>query len=141
MVGVTRIHTGEIWLAQLDPVVGHEQGGRRPVVVISSNGFHALPIDMVVVVLLTSHDRGLVTQPRISNPRSGPSRAVATGPPGSSPQSTTGGLYHRPEPPPPPPAPAPPFPRALRTWVPSTKTACNADLARSAAVNSPKSAR
>src|SRR5262249_43287658 len=75
MVGVTRIRTGEIWLAQLDPVVGHEQGGRRPVVVISSNGFHALPIDMVVVVPLTSHDRGLVTQPRISNPRSGLSRA------------------------------------------------------------------
>jgi mRNA interferase MazF len=71
MVGVTRIRTGEVWLAQLDPVVGHEQGGRRPVVVISANSFHALPIDMVVVVPLTGHDRGLVTQPGISSPHSG----------------------------------------------------------------------
>jgi mRNA interferase MazF len=68
---VTAIRTGEIWLAELDPTVGHEQGGRRPVVVVSSDGLHALPINMVVVVPLTSHDRGLVTQPRISGPRSG----------------------------------------------------------------------
>jgi mRNA interferase MazF len=71
MVGVTAARTGEIWLAQLDPTVGHEQGGRRPVVVVSSNDFHALPIDMIVVVPLTGHDRGLVTQPRIASERSG----------------------------------------------------------------------
>jgi mRNA interferase MazF len=73
MVGVT-FETGEIWLAQLDPTVGQEQGGRRPVVVVSSNELHALPINMVVVVPLTSHDRGLVTQPRISSERTGLSR-------------------------------------------------------------------
>ena len=71
MVGVTEIRTGDIWLAQLDPTVGHEQGGRRPVVVVSSNDFHALPINMVIVVPLTSHDRSLVTQPRISDVHSG----------------------------------------------------------------------
>lgn len=64
------IRTGEIWVAELDPTVGHEQGGRRPVVVVSSNGLHALPINMVIVVPLTSHDRGLVTQPRISGTNS-----------------------------------------------------------------------
>lgn len=68
---MTNVRTGEIWLAELDPTVGHEQGGRRPVVVVSSNGLHALPINMAVVVPLTSHDRGLVTQPRISGSRSG----------------------------------------------------------------------
>jgi mRNA interferase MazF len=71
MVGVTQIRTGEIWLAQLDPTVGHEHGGRRPVVVVSSNGLHALPINMIVVVPLTSHDRGLVTQPSVSAGASG----------------------------------------------------------------------
>jgi mRNA interferase MazF len=71
MVGMTTVRTGEIWLAELDPTVGHEQGGRRPVVVVSSNGLHALPINMIVVVPLTSHDRGLVTQPRISGAQSG----------------------------------------------------------------------
>jgi mRNA interferase MazF len=68
---VSNVRTGEIWLAELDPTIGHQQGGRRPVVVVSSNGLHALPINMVVVVPLTSHDRGLVTQPRISGSESG----------------------------------------------------------------------
>jgi mRNA interferase MazF len=72
---MTEIRTGEIWLAHLDPTIGHEQGGRRPVVVVSSNGLHALPINMLVVVPLTGHDRGLVTQPRISSEGSGLSRA------------------------------------------------------------------
>jgi mRNA interferase MazF len=72
---MTGIRTGEIWLAHLDPTVGQEQGGRRPVVVVSSNGLHSLPIDMVVVVPLTGQDRGLVTQPRISSEGSGLSRA------------------------------------------------------------------
>jgi mRNA interferase MazF len=74
MVGVTTIRTGEIWLAELDPTVGREQGGRRPVVVVSSDGFHSLPIDMIMVVPLTGHDRGLVTQPPIANDRAGLSR-------------------------------------------------------------------
>jgi mRNA interferase MazF len=74
MVGVTDLRTGEIWLAHLDPIVGHEQGGRRPVVVVSSDGLHSLPINMTIVVPLTGHDRGLVTQPRISSAGSGLSR-------------------------------------------------------------------
>jgi mRNA interferase MazF len=74
MVGVTVIRTGEVWLAVLDPTVGHEQGGRRPVVVVSSDSLHALPINMIIVVPLTGHDRGLVTQPRIDSERSGLSR-------------------------------------------------------------------
>jgi len=68
---MTPIRTGEVWLAELDPTVGREQGGRRPVVVVSSNGLHALPINMIVVVPLTSHDRGLVTQPQIHGAQSG----------------------------------------------------------------------
>lgn len=75
MVGVTGVRTGDIWLAELDPTVGHEQGGRRPVVVVSSGDLHSLPIDMVVVVPLTGHDRGLVTQPRIASEGSDLSRA------------------------------------------------------------------
>lgn len=74
-MGVSTIRSGEIWLAELDPTVGHEQGGRRPVVVVSSDGLNALPINMIMVVPLTSHDRGLVTQPRVANELSGLSRA------------------------------------------------------------------
>jgi mRNA interferase MazF len=73
-VGVTGIRTGDVWLAHLDPTVGHEQGGRRPVVVVSSSGLHSLPINMIVVVPLTGHDRGLLTQPRVASEDSGLSR-------------------------------------------------------------------
>lgn len=67
--------TGDIWVARLDPVVGHEQSGRRPVVVVSTGDFHSLPIGMAIVAPLTGHDRGLVTQPRIESPASGLNRA------------------------------------------------------------------
>jgi mRNA interferase MazF len=74
MVGVTQIETGDIWLATLDPTVGQEQGGRRPVVVVSAGAMHTLPINMTVVVPLTSNDRGLITQPRVFSQTSGLSR-------------------------------------------------------------------
>lgn len=75
MVGVTDIQLGDVWLAEVDPTVGHEQGGRRPVVVVSSAGFNALPINMTIVVPMTGNDRGLVTQPQIASSGAGLSRA------------------------------------------------------------------
>lgn len=71
---MTTVRTGEIWLAALDPVVGHEQGGRRPVVVVSADGLHTLPIAMAIVVPLTGKDRALVTQPRLTGPTTGLSK-------------------------------------------------------------------
>jgi len=68
---VTEVSTGEVWLANLDPIVGHEQSGTRPVVIISAARLHALPINLAVVVPLTSNDRRLVTQPRIESPGTG----------------------------------------------------------------------
>ncbi|EML7811062.1 type II toxin-antitoxin system PemK/MazF family toxin [Salmonella enterica subsp. enterica serovar Infantis] len=44
---------GEIWLVSLDPTAGHEQSGKRPVLIVSPasfNKFTRLP----VVVLVTS---------------------------------------------------------------------------------------
>jgi mRNA interferase MazF len=49
---------GEIWQVALDPVVGHEQGGNRPAVVVSSNALNAGPSSLVIVVPLTRRDRG-----------------------------------------------------------------------------------
>jgi mRNA interferase MazF len=45
---------GEIWLADLRPTRGREQGGRKPVVVLSVDFFNAGPADLVVVLPLTS---------------------------------------------------------------------------------------
>lgn len=49
---------GEVWLAALDPVGPGEQGGARPVLVISSNAFNAWPVGLVMVVPITTRDRG-----------------------------------------------------------------------------------
>ena len=40
---------GEIWLVSLDPTAGHEQQGRRPVLVVSPDSFNAITGAPVVV--------------------------------------------------------------------------------------------
>jgi mRNA-degrading endonuclease toxin of MazEF toxin-antitoxin module len=44
---------GEIWLVRLDPAEGHEQKGRRPVLVVSPDAFNRLT-DVPVVLPITS---------------------------------------------------------------------------------------
>jgi mRNA-degrading endonuclease toxin of MazEF toxin-antitoxin module len=34
------VNRGDIYLVSLDPIEGHEQGGRRPVVIISADAFN-----------------------------------------------------------------------------------------------------
>lgn len=50
---------GEIWDVYLDPVVGREQGGRRPALVISNHQLNSLPSQRCIVAPLTSRDRGI----------------------------------------------------------------------------------
>ena len=45
---------GEIWLADLNPVRGHEQAGRRPVLVVSVDPFNQSRAELVVVIPITS---------------------------------------------------------------------------------------
>ena len=54
---------GDILWAELDPVVGHEQAGRRPVVVLSQDVFNART-DTVIAMALTAQE------PRVSFPLS-----------------------------------------------------------------------
>lgn len=49
---------GELWLAALDPVQPGEQGGTRPVLVVSADTFNAWPVGLVIVVPITTRDRG-----------------------------------------------------------------------------------
>lgn len=49
---------GEVWFAALDPVLSGEQGGTRPVLVVSSSTFNMWPVGLVVVVPITTRDRG-----------------------------------------------------------------------------------
>jgi mRNA interferase MazF len=49
----------QVWVADLNPTAGGEQRRRRPFVVVSSSLYCAFPIPMVIVVPLTTVDRGL----------------------------------------------------------------------------------
>lgn len=73
-----RPYAGDIWDAELEPVVGHEQGGRRPVLVVSSDLMNQSPAGLVIVVPLTRTDRGIPGHVRIEAPEGGLSdRSVA----------------------------------------------------------------
>jgi mRNA interferase MazF len=68
------VYRGQVWLAGLHPVehvVGHEQAGFRPVLVVSSDQFNAMPSELVMVVPLTTSDRQLVHHIRIEPPERG----------------------------------------------------------------------
>ena len=62
---------GEVWLADLDPTLGHEQGGRRPVLVISEDAFNRGPANLVVVVPLSSVSRGIRSHVPVAPPEGG----------------------------------------------------------------------
>lgn len=49
---------GELVWVVLDPVVGREQGGRRPAVVVSSRAHISIADTLVMVIPVTSVDRG-----------------------------------------------------------------------------------
>jgi len=48
---------GEIWLADFEPVLGHEQGRQRPALVISNDQFNNGPAELVIVVPMTTTER------------------------------------------------------------------------------------
>lgn len=48
---------GEVWRAGLDPSRGHEQGGTRPVLVVSDDAFNSSASGMCVVLPITSRDK------------------------------------------------------------------------------------
>jgi mRNA interferase MazF len=53
------IRRGDVVVADLSPIVGHDQGGRRPVLVVSPTAYNSWPIGMAVVAPITSVDRRL----------------------------------------------------------------------------------
>ena len=62
---------GEIWLAELNPTKGHEQSGKRPVLIISSDTFNSGPSDLVIILPLTSRIRSIPTRVSIEPPEGG----------------------------------------------------------------------
>ena len=68
------LRPGDVWLADLSPVIGSEQAGRRPVVIVSGPLHLTLPHAVVFVVPITSRDRRLRHQIAITSQSSGLSK-------------------------------------------------------------------
>ena len=62
---------GEVWLTSLDPVEGHEQGGRRPCLIISDDLLNHGPSGLVMVVPITSTRRAGTIRVPIDPPEGG----------------------------------------------------------------------
>ena len=55
------IAQGDLWWVEFDPFVGHEQAGRRPALIVSTDEFHKSAFGLVVVMPLTTQDHGYPT--------------------------------------------------------------------------------
>jgi len=65
---------GDVLLFELDPVKGHEQGGRRPALVVSNDILNHSGAEMVTVVPITSKERKLASYLRVEPPEGGLSK-------------------------------------------------------------------
>ena len=54
---------GDIYLVNLDPIIGHEQGGKkRPALILSNEDFNKCGLGMVCIVPCTTKFKGISTQ-------------------------------------------------------------------------------
>ena len=65
------LHHGSVWLADFDPIIGHEQGGRRPCLIVSRTTFNVTRSKLVVVLPITSKVKNLGVHVRIDPPEGG----------------------------------------------------------------------
>ena len=68
---------GEVWVADLNPTRGHEQAGRRPVLVISEDLFNRGPAGLVIVLPMTSTIRDVPSHVPMSPPEGGIKKRAA----------------------------------------------------------------
>jgi mRNA interferase MazF len=71
MTTESQIRRGDIFGGKLDPVVGHEQAGRRPVLVVSINPMNGSAAELVIAVPLTTRNRGNELHVRLDPPEGG----------------------------------------------------------------------
>jgi len=65
---------GDIWFGDFDPTIGHEQAGRRPMLVVSPDEFNQGPLQLVLVLPITTTLRPLPSRVSISPPEGGLTR-------------------------------------------------------------------
>ena len=65
---------GDIWYGDLDPTVGHEQAGQRPVLVVSPDMFNHSPLKLVLILPVTTNLRPLPSRVPMLPPEGGLTR-------------------------------------------------------------------
>ncbi|HEY9800663.1 MAG TPA: type II toxin-antitoxin system PemK/MazF family toxin [Leptolyngbyaceae cyanobacterium] len=68
---MSKISRGEVWLVDLNPVRGHEQAGKRPGLVVSVDLFNQSPSGLIIVLPITSKDKGIPFHVEINPPEGG----------------------------------------------------------------------
>lgn len=71
---MSRVTTWQVWLVDFGEPVGSEQGGVRPAVVVASDFHCRFPIDMTIVVPVTTRNRGLAHHVAVASAESGLNR-------------------------------------------------------------------
>lgn len=71
MVRSEKPSRGDVWFADFAPVRGHEQGGKRPCVVVSINRFNRGPSGLAIVLPITSKARPIPSQVEVAAAESG----------------------------------------------------------------------
>ena len=66
---------GDVWTVNLDPVIGHEQRGARPALIVSVNFMNQSPAGLVFVAPITGTDRGIMAHVRIPAQEAGLTKA------------------------------------------------------------------
>ncbi len=69
-MAIRKLALGEIWEADLNPIQGHEQGGTRPVLIVSEDPFNQGPSGLVIVLPISSQDKKVRSQVPV-NPSEG----------------------------------------------------------------------
>lgn len=66
-----QIKRGEIWLADLDPTIGREQAGTRPILVLSSDFFNQGFSQLIYAIPLTSRAKNIRSHISVLPPEGG----------------------------------------------------------------------
>lgn len=62
---------GDVWSINLEPIVGREQAGVRPALVVSVDKFNQGPADLVIVLPITSKNKNQPIHVPVSPPEGG----------------------------------------------------------------------
>jgi mRNA interferase MazF len=66
---------GDVWTVNFGPVIGHEQGGIRPALIVSVNVMNDSPAGLLFVAPITGTDRGIMAHVRIPAQEAGLTKA------------------------------------------------------------------